>query len=46
MKELVITPASHWGNVYADRIIGSIRRECFDHILVLNGRYLRRTLKE
>ena len=46
MKELVTTPASPWQNPYAERLIGSIRRECLDHTIVLNERHLRRLLKE
>ncbi len=46
MKELVTTPASPWENAYVERLIGSIRRECLDHTIVLNERHLRRLLKE
>ena len=46
MKELVTKPASPWENPYAERFIGSIRRECLDHTIVLNERHLRRLLKE
>jgi transposase InsO family protein len=46
MKELVTTLASPWENAYVERFIGSIRRECFDHTIVLNERHLRRLLKE
>ncbi len=46
MKDVVTTPASPWENAYAERIIGSLRRECLDHIIVLNERHLRRVLKE
>ena len=33
-----------WQNAYAERLIGSIRRECLDHIIVWNERGLRRVL--
>jgi hypothetical protein len=46
MKELVTTPASPWENPYAERLIGSIRRECLDHHIILNERHLRHLLKE
>ena len=46
IKELVTTPASPWENPYVERLIGSIRRECLDHTIVLNERHLRRLLKE
>src|SRR5882672_11367716 len=38
-------PASPWQNGFAERLIGSIRRECVDHILVLGEMHLRRVLK-
>jgi transposase InsO family protein len=38
-------PASPWQNGFAERLIGSIRRECVDHILVLSEAHLRRVLK-
>ena len=38
-------PASPWQNGFAERLIGSIRRECVDHIIVLGEIHLRRALK-
>jgi Integrase core domain len=38
-------PASPWQNGFAERLIGSIRRECVDHIIVLGEMHLRRILK-
>ena len=38
-------PASPWQNGFAERLIGSIRRECLDHIIVLGEAPLRRILK-
>src|SRR5216683_1690847 len=35
---------SPWQNAYAERLIGSIRRECVDHVVVLGERYLRHVL--
>jgi transposase InsO family protein len=35
---------SPWQNPYVERVIGSIRRECLDHLIVLNERHLRRVL--
>ncbi len=46
INELVTTPASPWGNAYAERLIGSIRRECLDHAIVLNEKHVRRTLNK
>jgi len=37
-------PRSPWQNPYVERLIGSIRRECLDHLIILNGRHLRRAL--
>ena len=44
IDEIVTAPQSPWQNPLAERLIGSIRRECLDHVLVLGERYLRRTL--
>ena len=36
---------SPWKNPYVERMIGSIRRECLDHVIVLNEQHLRRILR-
>jgi putative transposase len=46
MEEVISAPRSPWQNPYGERLIGSIRRECLDHIIVWNERSLRRTLKD
>src|SRR6202040_686625 len=40
-----IAPASPWQNGFAERLIGSIRRECLEHIIVSGEAHLRRILK-
>jgi putative transposase len=35
-------PRSPWQNPYVERLIGTLRRECLDHIVVLNDAHLRR----
>ena len=42
--EVLTTPQSPWQNPFAERLIGSIRRECLDHVVVLGERHLRRIL--
>jgi len=38
-------PYSPWRNGYVERVIGSIRRECLDHLIILDAAHLRRVLK-
>ncbi len=45
ITEVVTAPASPWQNPYCERLIGSIRRECLDHVIVLNERHLMRVLR-
>jgi len=42
--DLPTAPRSPWQNAYVERVIGSIRRECLDHVIVVNERHLRRIL--
>ena len=45
IRDKPTAPASPWQNGFAERLIGSIRRECVDHIIVLGEMHLRRVLK-
>jgi transposase InsO family protein len=44
ITEVLTAPRSPWQNPYVERLIGSIRRECLDHLVVLNARHLHRIL--
>jgi hypothetical protein len=44
MEEVFTAPRSPWQNPFVERLVGSIRRECLDHVIVWNERSLRRTL--
>jgi len=43
--EVLTAPRSPWQNPFAERLVGSIRRECLDHVIVLGEKHLRRILK-
>jgi transposase InsO family protein len=45
LEEIRIAPRSPWQSPYVERLIGSVRRECLDHVIVLNQAHLRRLLK-
>ncbi|MBF0188283.1 MAG: transposase [Magnetococcales bacterium] len=44
IEPVITAPRSPWQNAIAERVIGSLRRECLDHIIVLNREHLRRIL--
>ena len=44
INEVLTAPQSPWQNAYAERLIGSVRRECLNHFLTFNARHLKRTL--
>ena len=46
IEQVPISARSPWQNPYVERLIGSIRRACLDHMSILNERHLRRALKE
>lgn len=45
IEEVISARQSPWQNPYAERLIGSIRRDCLDHVIVLNERHLMRILR-
>ena len=45
IDEVLTAPQSPWQNPYVERLIGSMRRECVDHVIVLNERSLHRILR-
>jgi transposase InsO family protein len=45
IRDKPIRPGSPWQNAFVERLIGSIRRECVDHMVVLGEAHLHRVLK-
>ena len=45
IRDRPTSPRSPWQNGYAERLIGSIRRECIDHVIVFGERHLRHLLR-
>lgn len=45
ITEVLTAPRSPWQSPYVERLVGSIRRECLDHVVVLSEESLRRTLR-
>jgi len=46
IDEVLTAPRAPWQNPFVERAIGSIRRECLDHVIVWNERALRRHLQQ
>ena len=46
IEEVKIAPRSPWQNPYVERLIGSIRRDVLDHVIVLNEQHLKRLLTD
>jgi transposase InsO family protein len=46
IEEIHIAPRSPWQNCYVERVIGTVRRECLNHVIVFNDNHLRRLLKD
>jgi transposase InsO family protein len=44
IRDRPISPKSPWQNPYVERLIGTVRRECLDHVLIFGERHLRRIL--
>jgi hypothetical protein len=45
IRDKPTAPGSPWQNCFAERLIGSIRRECVDHVIALGEQHLRQVLK-
>jgi transposase InsO family protein len=46
INDVISAPRSPWQNPYVERIVGSIRRDCINHVIVLNEEHLKRILTE
>ena len=46
IRDKPISAGSPWQNGFAERLIGTLRRECVDHVIVLGEAHLRRTLSK
>jgi transposase InsO family protein len=44
IRDRPISPRSPWQNPYVERLIGTLRRDCLDHILIFGEQHLRRVL--
>ena len=44
IEQVLTAPRSPWQNPYTERLIGSIRRDCLNHFVILNARHLKKTL--
>jgi len=44
IKEVVTAARSPWQNAYVERIIGSVRRKCLDHVIIFDEHHLRGVL--
>jgi transposase InsO family protein len=45
ITEVITAPRSPWQSPYVERLMGSVRRECLDHIVAVNEKTLRETLR-
>jgi putative transposase len=46
IEQVITAPRSPWQNPYCERVIGTVRRDCLDHVIVLGEQHLRRILRE
>ena len=46
IEDVPTAPRSPWQNPYIERLIGTVRRDCLDHVIALNDRHLHRVLAE
>jgi transposase InsO family protein len=46
IEQVLTAPRSPWHNPYCERVIGTLRRECLDHVIVLGEQHLRRILRQ
>jgi transposase InsO family protein len=45
IEQVLIAPRSPWQNPYCERVSGTLRRECLDHVIILGEQHLRRILR-
>ncbi len=45
IRRVITAPRALWQNPFVERLIGSIRRECLDHFIILSEAHLRRLLR-
>jgi transposase InsO family protein len=46
IRDRPTAPRSPWQNAYVERLIGSIRRDCLDHMIIVDERHLRSVLRD
>jgi len=46
LEEVIIAPHSPWQSPYVEMVIGTIRRECLDHLIILSEDHLRKVLRD